>query len=915
MGEDLQRPLTLVSAAAGFGKTTLLAAWLASLGEATPPIPSAWLQLDAEASDPVVFANHLLAAVQTRYPNVGGELLVRLREASRPPLPDLARSLLNELDQIEERFALVLDDYQRIQEEAVHELLAILLEHLPPQMHVAIASRTDPPLPLNSLRARGRVLEIRADDLRFTPEESHAFLEGVVGRELDQGTTDLLRAKTEGWVTGLRLAALSMHGMSDIRLSFFVQRFNVISSAYVADYLLDEVLDRQRPEVQEFMLRVSILDRFCAELCDAVLDDTLASRGTGGPQTTVDRPGSGAEVSAIAASSLARRPSSRSEATLAELDRSNLFLVPLDEEGIWYRFHQLFQDLLHHRLTGLCNAEELAALHARASNWFVERGQVDEALDHALAAGDVDSAALIVEQNRKVVLVDDQWPNLARWLDRLPAEVKQQRTQLLLAQAWIIWARLDLELFPSILEALEEALAREGASDPVQGELDFFRGYLAYFQALGPQAEEYYANATQRIPETYHTARWEAELHYALAHHMNGRGEMAVDRLTDLLRSRRVSRNHSRSRLWAGLCFIHLLEGDLPEAIHPAQRMQDLAAADKNQLVQTWASYLETSVHYRWNDLERAVRHFNELAGQPYTMDTTVAVDVHCALSLAYQHLQRSDQADETVRRLLGLTRQASVPLYRTIASSIQARLSLLRGDTESAVHWLQTADLAADAGIMLWWLEVPRLTECRVLIAEGSDASLQEAVDKLERYDQENEAVHNTCQRITILPLLALATHNRGRTDEALAILGRAVVLAEPGGFIRPFADLGAEMAALLQELVARGFADASMRSATVRYLNQVFAAFPEPVAAHDAATSSPAPGTAAGLVEALTGREMEVLALLDRRLTNQEIARELVITVGTVKQHTNSIYGKLGVGDRRLAVARARSLGLLPQ
>jgi LuxR family maltose regulon positive regulatory protein len=230
-------------------------------------------------------------------------------------------------------------------------------------------------------------------------------------------------------------------------------------------------------------------------------------------------------------------------------------------------------------------------------------------------------------------------------------------------------------------------------------------------------------------------------------------------------------------------------------------------------------------------------------------------------------------------------------------------------------VHWLQTADLAADAGIMLWWLEVPRLTECRVLIAEGSDASLQEAVDKLERYDQENEAVHNTCQRITILPLLALATHNRGRTDEALAILGRAVVLAEPGGFIRPFADLGAEMAALLQELVARGFADASMRSATVRYLNQVFAAFPEPVAAHDAATSSPAPGTAAGLVEALTGREMEVLALLDRRLTNQEIARELVITVGTVKQHTNSIYGKLGVGDRRLAVARARSLGLLPQ
>jgi LuxR family maltose regulon positive regulatory protein len=276
--------------------------------------------------------------------------------------------------------------------------------------------------------------------------------------------------------------------------------------------------------------------------------------------------------------------------------------------------------------------------------------------------------------------------------------------------------------------------------------------------------------------------------------------------------------------------------------------------------------------------------------------------------------LQRPDEADETVRLLLGFSRQASGSPYRIIASSIQARLSLLRGDTESAVHWLQTADRAAGAGLMLWWLEVPRLTECRVLVAEGSDASLQEAVDKLEQYDQENEAVHNTCQRITILPLLALATHNQGRTDEALAILGRAVALAEPGGFIRPFVDPGSEMAALLQELVARGFADGSMQPATVCYLNQIFEAFPDLVQGKATQPSSATPGTAPGLIEPLTAREMEVLALLDRRLTNQEIARELVITVGTVKQHTNSIYGKLGVGDRRLAVARARSLGLLP-
>ena len=493
----MQRPLTLVSAAAGFGKTTLLAAWLDTVGGKTPPIPGAWLQLDEEASDLVVFCSYFLAAIQTLFPDAGSEPLAQLQVASRPPLPVLVRSLLNELDQIEEPFVLVLDDYHKIQDEQVHELLATLLQHLPPQMHLAIASRTDPPFPLTSLRARGQVLEIRTDELRFTPKETHTFLEGMAGRQLSQETAELLRHKTEGWIVGLRLAALSMQGRSDI--DAYVQRFEGTSSAYVVDYLMDEVLVRQRSDVQQLVLQISILDRFCAGLCDAVLDQ--------GPRTT------------------------QSEAMLEGLNRANLFLVPLDQEGIWYRFHHLFQDLLRHRLGSLFSVTEVAALHARASAWFVEQGLVDEALDHALAAGDVAGAAQIVEQNRKVVLVDDEWHDLARWLDRLPAEIKQQRTELLLAQAWVLCHRLDLQVFPPILEEVERNLARDGASDPLQGEIDFLRGTFPISQARGPQAEEYLASATERIPETYHRIRWEAELHYALALHMNGRGEMALDRL------------------------------------------------------------------------------------------------------------------------------------------------------------------------------------------------------------------------------------------------------------------------------------------------------------------------------------------------------------------------------------------------
>ena len=921
--QGLQRPLTLISAAAGFGKTTLLAAWLESVGRRTPPVPGAWLQLDEEASDLVVFTNYFLAAIQTVYPDVGSEPLALLQAASRPPVPVLARSLLNELDQIGEPFVLVLDDCHKIQDEAVHELLAAFIQHLPPQMHLAIASRTEPPFPLTSLRARGQVLEIRTGELRFSSEETHSFLVGMTGQELSRETAELLRRKTEGWIVGLRMAALSMRGRADV--VGYVQRFEGSSSAYVADYLMDEVLDRQRSDVQEFMLRISILDRFCAGLCDAVLDDTLAPRGTpqsseghaGGPQTTDEgrkTKDEGPWPDEDERSSFVLGRSSRSQALLDKLNRANLFLVPLDHEGIWYRFHNLFKDLLRHRLESLYDTTELAALHARASAWFVEQGLVDEALDHALAAGDVAGAAQIVAQNRKVVLVDDKWTLLVRWLDRLPAEIKQQRPELLLAQAWVLFHRHDFQSLPPILEEVERILGRDGATHPLRGEIDFLQGHFSYFAARGPQAEKYLASATEGIPETYHRIWGEAELHYAFALHMNGRVEMALDRLNGLIHSQRLRKGIDRTRLWSGLYWVHLLDGSLPEAVYPARKIREIASIDKNRYAETWGFYMEACAHFQWNDLEGAVQGFNQLAAHRYFVHARAAIDGLCALSLAYQHLQRPDQADETVKLVLEFAGQMNDPAYGTIAASLQARLCLLRGDTAAAVQWLRTADLTTDAGIMFSWLEVPRLTECRVLIAEGSEASLQQAVDKLEQYDQQNEAVHNTCQRITILPLLALATHKQGRTDDALAILGRAVALAVTGGFIRPFADLGSEMAALLQELVTRGIADGSMGAATVRYLNQIFAAFPEPVPGHPDAALARAPGTAVGLIEPLTGREMEVLALLAQRLSNQELARELVITVGTVKQHTNSIYGKLGVGDRRMAVARARSLGLLP-
>jgi LuxR family maltose regulon positive regulatory protein len=662
--------------------------------------------------------------------------------------------------------------------------------------------------------------------------------------------------------------------------------------------MLDEVLARQRPEVQDFVLKASILDRFCASLCDALLDDRWSM---------TDPPGT-----------MGKGASTHSLEMLNAIHHDNLFLLSLDPQGTWYRFHHLFQDLLRQRLEDRTPAAELAALHARASAWFVEQGLVDEALVHALAAGDVARAAEIVEQSRHDAIFFGRCHLLERWSERLPEDIQGQRPELLLAQAWVLFHHFDLQLIPAVLEKAEQALAEEGSNDRLQGEIDFFRGYFSYFQGQAAQAIQYHTSARQKIPETVPMFKAEAELHYALSLHMNGLKERALDGLSDWIHSSRTSEGVIRARAWAGLAFIHLLEGDLGPAAYAVRHWVELAEEARDPFVETWGSYLDALMHVYGGEPDRAVQGFEPLVAQRHIMQSRVATDILCALSLAYEHGQRPDQADGVVRLLLEFARHTGDPAYRTIASSCQARLSLLRGDMASALRWLRTADLATDAGIMLWWVEVPRLTACRVLVAEGSEASLQQAIDKLEQYDRENRAVHNALQRIGVLSLLALATHKQERTDDALAILDRAIALGEPGGIIQPLADLGPEMAALLQELVSCRVAVGSLSPATATYLNRVFAAFVVPTAERAQAVLGQLASFAAGpmsplLVEPLTEREMEVLVLLAQRLTNQEIAQKLVISLGTVKQHTHNIYGKLGVQDRRQAVARALELELL--
>jgi LuxR family maltose regulon positive regulatory protein len=907
LNRSLDRKLTLVSAPAGFGKTTLLATCLEACDR-----PAAWLQLDEQDSDLVVFLSYLLAAIQTLFADVGEQTQALLQAPSLPPLPILAATLLNELDRVDEAFLLVLDDYHNIQNDAVHELLEGFIPRFPPHMHLAIATRTDPPFHLANLRAGQQMLEIRARDLRFTPQEAHLFLATMVGRDLSQEITDLLEQKTEGWIVGLRLAALSMRGLPDVEA--FVKRFEGTSSAYVVEYMLAEVLDRQSPRVREFLLRTSILGRFCAGLCDAVLDDE--------PLTMDDRPSSGEE----AAPSIVRHPSSASRATIDELKRANLFLVPLDPEGVWYRYHHLFRDLLRYRLADRHRPDEIASFHARASAWFAGNGELEEALQHALAAGDTARAVQLVEQQRYNLSNTEQWNRLDRLLQQLPPESVVSNPKLLTTKAWcsmMYHSRWSQSLKDP--DQIEELLLETSQESPerirIVGEIDALRTTQLYSAGEIDRAISAAERTLRALHPEAHSMRGQTLLILAMAYQARGKLDQALRVIYDMQDRYALSSGVLATKLLMGLCVIHWLEGNTEGMKEPALQLLRLGKERNLPESATFGRYFLGCLHYVRNELAEAEPHFTAVVAERYL--ARAHYYAHCAFgqALCYSAWGHSDKARQVAESVLEYSLEIDNRWLVQFTKAFQWELAL-RQD-RIAVAWQSAQGIFHDLLAALYVFYVPRLTEVKVLLKQNTPESRQEAAALLDNLHSLVVSTHNTRVRIDVLALQALLHDAQGEEQAALTRLTESLALAQPGGILRPFLDLGPEMATLLQKLDARGVADGSLQSATALHLNQVLTAFTEPTAGP--ATAEPrAPdiqrpevprrGEADGLVEALTEREMEVLALLARRLTNKEIAWELVIALGTVKRHTHSIYGKLGVQKRQQAVARARALGLLP-
>jgi LuxR family transcriptional regulator, maltose regulon positive regulatory protein len=863
--------LTLVAAPAGFGKTTLLAEWFAS-GEGADR-RTAWLSLDAGDNDPTVFWSYVVAALRTVVADVGNGALSFLRASQ--PLESVVASLLNDLAGLADELVLVLDDYHVIESAELHEAMAFLLQHLPPQVHLVLGGRADPPLPLARLRARGELLEVRAADLRFTTDEAAAYFNDTMGLQLTAEDVDALEARTEGWIAALQLAALSMQGRDDT--SGFIASF-AGDDRFVVDYLAEEVLERQPEEVRRFLLDTAILDRFTGALCDAV---------TGG--------GGG-------------------KAMLEQLDRANLFLVPLDDRRLWYRYHHLFAEVLRARLADE-EPERVSELHRRASTWYEAAGDRPEAIAHAMAGDDVEHAAQLIELAAPGLFRTRQEATARRWLTALPDDLFAARPVLSIELVGALMVSGEIAGVEPLLEGIERWLDptvdvttaivfdhTEFARLPAQVEV--YRAALALIAGDTEATIEHADRALDLAEPSDHLRRGSAAALVGLALWTVGDLESAGRRYTEALASLTASGNIS-DVLGCSLALadIQITQGRLSDAIRTYDA--GLALAEAHDVVRGTADMhigLSTVLLER-NELAAAIRHvevstqLGELAGLPqhaYRWRVATA---------------RVRQAEGDLAGALDLLREAE-GVYNTDMSppvrpvpAVKVRAQLAAGDVAAARRWSAERGLAPDDELS-YLREYEHVTLARVLLAthtsDGDNRSTDEAIRLLTRLLAAAEAGRRTGSAIEILTVLCLAHQARGDLTESGAALEQALARAEPEGYIRIFVD---ELPALSPRLRAT-----SPQGVAGHHARLVLAAAAPGATTAKAAVSGPGQG----LVDELSNRELDVLRLLRSDLSGPDIARELLVSLNTVRTHTKSIYMKLGVNNRREAVTRAAELGL---
>ena len=893
LNEGLHRKLTLVSAPAGFGKTTLVSNWLNKLpgtDHRTVRLDGAkesefvnrkskiqngvaWLSLDDGDNDLARFLAYMVAALETVERNIGQKLMPLLQSPQLPPIEHLITLLINDLVTLEGQAILALDDYHLLENRDIHRTLTFMLDHLPPQLHLVIASRTEPDLPVHRLRVGEQMNEIGASDLRFTMDEAGQFFNQTMHLNLTTEDITLLEQRTEGWIAGLKLAALSMEGQDNV--TSFIRTLSG-DDRYILDFLVAEVLQHQEESVQSFLLQTSILERMNSPLCEAI---TGQAEG---------------------------------QANLERLDRSNLFLIPLDNKRQWYRYHHLFGAALQARLQQQ-QPEKITELHRRASQWLGENGFEVEAIQHALAGQDYDRAANLLERiGRWMMSGELPIPTILGWLEALPDDLIATRPKLCLLNGWwLVWSA-QFEAAEQRVQAAEQALQNDQFDDPqpILGEAAAVRTNINYATGQIPATIDFAQQSLDHLPDDDWLMRSLMAVMLGHAHRLDGNPQAA-------LQAYRQTIDLPNDKIFVPGALIsmgHLIQldatlGRIQQADHTyKQIMRFVSARQLEDFPATGITHVEMgAVLYERNDLDGAIRESQRGIAlcQHWEALLESSIDAYITLARVKQAQGDSDGVVDALHQAIQLGRSHNLPQWTARAEAIQARLWLWQGNIAATEAWASTRRLANDDDLS-YLREVEHLTFARLLIAQEQTRFALTLLDRLLESAQKQQRLGSVLE-IHIVQALAFQAQNQ--LDQALTSLASALELAGNEGYTRLFVDEGQPMLKLLQQAASQGVHPATVVRLLAEFSNVEKSQITNLEDARKGAKSK----IVQPLIDPLSQRELEVLRLITQGYTNQEIAENLFVAVSTVKKHINHIYGKLNVRTRTQAMVRARELKLL--
>ena len=844
-GLSIEKRLILLCAPAGYGKTTLVCEWLQKIPHAC------WVSLEKGDNDPRRFFSYFVAALQTALPGIGSQARALLNAPQLPPFQAVLSSLLNDLAQVDSQTVLVLDDYQTIHLSQIHKGITFLLDHLPPEVHFVITTRSDPALPLHRYRSRGQLIEIRADDLRFTTDEVSAFMRDIAGISLSASEIATLESRTEGWAAGLQMAALSLRKKSNS--SEFIQGL-AGSNRYILDYLMEEVLKNQTPDVQHFLMETAILDRLCPPLCDSLF-----------------QPG---EIS--------------SQQILQHLEHENLFVMPLDDVGYWYRYHHLFQDLLLMRLMQT-TPERIQTLHQSAANWYETNGWISEAVQHYIQEADFERAADVVEQHTLQLFAQGKLDQLMGWIQKLPADFAARRPWLSIHQAWVMaFAGKNSEAESLIQNVIEVSAAKDPLPDERKKLLTEIHSIRALISITSGDIQKVLASGDLMDAEIHPDhlfARSVILWSHGFAWRMQGKINKSISTFREVLQiGKEINNLWTLSTSYADLGMVLRLSGKLREAeatYREGLKVMEQSDAGGLGFVGRLESFL-ANVLYEKNELDEAIQLVNaSIAHNKLWSNPNHVAHAYWTKSRILFGIN-ADSAEEALDKAeTAASHQAVVPTLRMGVAALRVRFWLKKGRLHDAVQWVESNPLNRDVSQKnIEVFEMMALTHVRILLAQENIPAAWKLLDELET-PARDERLNNTL--IEILTLKSLAATSRA---SALTSLESALSLGIPQGYRRIFLDEGPKLKPLLDSL--RG------RTKLVEPL----------IGGNETKQMGESP---------LTARELDILRGMADGLSNKQIGQKLFISAGTVKAHSAAIYRKLDVVNRTGAIARAKDLDLV--